>query len=97
MQSHNKSPVSRTLVLSQNLPQSENAPILEDTEALVRKITRLVNQATRLGVHNMDLRFANGTIIMSGFCRTFYTKQLAQEAALKVVGDVDLVNAIRVA
>ncbi len=68
-----------------------------DPAELARRIARMIKRETYLGVQDMKVRFENGTLILSGLCHTFYTKQLAQEAALKIMGDVDLVNAIHVA
>jgi hypothetical protein len=44
---------------------------------------------TRLGgrVRNLSVRFNNNTIVLEGECSTYYTKQLAQHAALGVLED----------
>lgn len=67
-----------------------------NAEELIRRITRLIKRETNLGVQEMKVRFEGGQVVISGCCRTFYTKQLAQEAVLSVIGDVELVNQIRV-
>lgn len=69
----------------------------EEGEELIRKISRLIKRQTNLGVQDMRVFIENGTVILAGYCRTFYTKQLAQEAALQLIGDVGLENRIRVA
>lgn len=65
-------------------------------EDLIRRITRLIKRETSLGVQEMKVVFENGRLVLSGYCRTFYTKQLAQQAVMTVIGDVELVNDIRV-
>lgn len=82
---------------STTLSQSEDESITENVEELIRQISRLIKRETHLGVQEMKVCMENGKMIISGYCRTFYTKQLAQEAALKILGNVELVNNIRVA
>ncbi len=68
-----------------------------DGDELIRKIARLIKRQTNFGVQEMRVFFENGTVVLAGYCHTFYTKQLAQEAALKLIGDANLENRIRVA
>lgn len=68
----------------------------KNAEELIRRISRLIKRETNLGVQEMKVRFDDGQVVISGCCRTFYTKQLAQEAVLAVIGEVRLVNNIRV-
>jgi len=51
---------------------------------------------SRLGgrVHDLAIRVRGNTIVLEGRCATFYTKQLAQHAALGVLEDERLENAI---
>ena len=51
---------------------------------------------SRLGgrVHDLAIRIRGNTILLEGRCATFYTKQLAQHAALGVLEDEQLENAI---
>jgi hypothetical protein len=51
---------------------------------------------SRLGgrVHDLAIRIRGNTIVLEGRCATFYTKQLAQHAALGVLEDEQLENAI---
>jgi len=53
---------------------------------------------SRLGgrVHDLAIRVRGNTIVLEGRCATFYTKQLAQHAALGVLDDEQLENAITV-
>ncbi len=68
-----------------------------DMEEFITKIKRLIRRETNLGVQEMRVTLENGKVILSGYCRTFYTKQLAQQAAMKVIGTDELVNEIHVA
>ena len=68
-----------------------------EVEELIKEIKRLIGQETNLNVKEMRVSLENGRVILSGYCRTFYTKQLAQQAAMKVIGTDELVNEIRVA
>ncbi len=79
------------------VPLCEHLFTDDDKDELVRQIAHLVKRETRLGVQDMKVQFENGKMILTGLTRTFYAKQLAQEAALRVIGNVVLVNAIRVA
>ena len=68
-----------------------------EMEELLSKIKRLIRRETNLGVQEMRVTLENGKVVLSGHCRTFYTKQLAQQAAMKVIETDELVNDIRVA
>lgn len=67
-----------------------------DTSELVRNISRLIKRETNLGVQEMEVFFEEGKLVLTGYCKTFYTKQLAQQAAVKLIGVTELVNRIRV-
>jgi hypothetical protein len=47
-------------------------------------------------VRNLSIRVENNIVFLEGRCATFYTKQLAQHAALGVLEDEQLVNNIAV-
>jgi hypothetical protein len=42
----------------------------------------------------LAIRICGDTIVLEGSCATFYTKQLAQHAALAVLDDEQLENSI---
>jgi hypothetical protein len=48
-------------------------------------------------VRDLAIQVAGNTVTLEGRCATFYTKQLAQHAALAVLEDEQLVNNIAVA
>ncbi len=91
--------------LADNLGEKECLHSISQKEAtfpheareLIRNITRHIKRQTNFGVQEMRVFLENDTVILVGYCHTFYTKQLAQEAALKLIGDVPLENRIRVA
>jgi len=68
-----------------------------EMEEMIATIKRLIRRETNLGVQEMCVTLENGKVVLTGHCRTFYTKQLAQQAAMKVIGTDELVNEIRVA
>jgi osmotically-inducible protein OsmY len=70
---------------------------IAETPELILKVLHLIKQETNLGVQEINVFLENGKLVLTGFCRSFYTKQLAQEAVLKVIDDIDLVNRIYVA
>jgi hypothetical protein len=45
-------------------------------------------------VRNLAVRLLGDTVVLEGQCSTFYTKQLAQHAALGILEDEHLENAI---
>ena len=67
-----------------------------DTDELVRRVSRMIRRETNLGIQEMKVGFEEQKLVISGYCRTFYTKQLAQQAVLAEIGEVELVNRIRV-
>jgi hypothetical protein len=70
----------------------------DDTSERGRKLVAAVRQRieTRLPgrVRNLTVALRSGTIVLEGQCATYYTKQLAQHAALGVLEDEHLENAI---
>ncbi|MDR2115525.1 MAG: hypothetical protein LBP87_04005 [Planctomycetaceae bacterium] len=82
---------------SKNFPPNPTTYKTTDIPELIRQIFCTVKQETNLGVQEMNIFFENGKWVLTGYCNTFYTKQLAQEAVLRIIGDVDLINQIYVA
>jgi hypothetical protein len=73
----------------------------EGASARSRQLAVAIRQRieTRLGgrIHDLGVRVNGNTIVLEGRCATYYSKQLAQHAALGVLGDEHLENAIVVA
>jgi osmotically-inducible protein OsmY len=57
-------------------------------------ITQRIESRVRGRVRNLSVRVFEGLVILEGQCATYYTKQLAQHAALGVLEDEQLENAI---
>ena len=77
---------------------SEASSVAEaiDSDELIRQISNFIKRESRLEVQEMRVCFENGCLTLHGYCRTFYAKQVAQHAALTILGNIELVNDIRV-
>lgn len=71
-------------------------PEMVDHEELIRRICHSIKRKTSLGVQEMNVSLENNRLVLTGYCRTFYAKQLAQHSAMSILGDVELVNQIQV-
>jgi hypothetical protein len=81
--------------------QSQGEPItdLSDDRTIRREQLRTMIRKrieSRLAgrVRNLAVRVLGDTVVLEGQCATFYTKQLAQHAALGILEDEHLDNAI---
>jgi hypothetical protein len=61
---------------------------------LAAAITQRIESRLPGRVRNLQVRITNVGVVIEGFCATYYTKQLAQHAALGVLEDEHLENAI---
>ena len=48
-------------------------------------------------IHDLDVKLSGNEVVLRGRCATFYSKQLAQHAAMGVIEQERLINAITVA
>ncbi|MDR2440218.1 MAG: BON domain-containing protein [Planctomycetaceae bacterium] len=87
----------RLSTTSENLLPNPATCKTTDISELIQQISCTIRQETNLGVQEMNIFFENGKWVLTGYCNTFYTKQLAQEAVLRIIGDADLINRIYVA
>jgi osmotically-inducible protein OsmY len=69
---------------------------LEEAEELATSIERAVQLETDRGVADLCVEVSPQGVLLKGRCNTFYTKQLAQHAAMRVPGGDRLVNSIEV-
>jgi hypothetical protein len=69
---------------------------LEEAEELAASIERAVQQETGRGVDDLLVEVSPQGICLKGRCSTYYTKQLAQHAAMNIPGGDRLVNHIEV-
>jgi hypothetical protein len=69
---------------------------LEEAEALAASIERAVQMETGRGVDDLTVEVRPEGICLKGRCTTYYTKQLAQHAAMSIPGGDRLINSIEV-
>ena len=65
-----------------------------EAECLTAKIEQIVWHATAAGVKGLGVEICDGDVILTGRCRTYYTKQIAQHAAMEAVAGWNVVNRI---
>jgi len=80
---------------------SDSAACVDPSSDRGRRLAVAIRQRieSRLGgrIHDLAVRVSDNTIVLEGRCATYYSKQLAQHAALGVIEDEHLENAIVVA
>jgi len=69
---------------------------LEEAEELAASIEQAVHRETGRGVDDLTVEVSPQGILLRGRCTTYYTKQLAQHAAMGVPGGDRLINSIEV-
>ena len=69
---------------------------LEEAEELATSIEKAVQIETGRGVADLTVEVSPQGILLRGHCTTYYTKQLAQHAAMNIPGGDRLVNSIEV-
>ena len=67
-----------------------------DGQAWVARIRRTVRRETRGGVSQLKVEVDSRGIRLRGKCNSFYCKQLAQQAAMRLAGDAPVDNQIEV-
>jgi hypothetical protein len=80
------------------VPGCEAPPRSKHSTESIERLAEVIRQRieTRLPgrIRNLAVRIEAETVMLEGQCATFYTKQLAQHAALGVLEDEHLENAI---
>jgi len=71
------------------------APARDDHQVR-RDVARALEATGRFGANCVDIRAAGGVIQLRGRVPSYYHKQMAQAAALTVLGTCQLVNDIEV-
>lgn len=66
------------------------------TARLVQSIRHDVREQTFGGVRDLEVRISAAGVVLRGRCASFYCKQLAQHAAIRLAGPRPLVNEIEV-
>jgi hypothetical protein len=69
---------------------------LEEAEELAASIEQAVQRETGRGVDDLTVEVSPQGILLRGRCTTYYTKQLAQHAAMSMPGGERLTNSIEV-
>ena len=69
---------------------------LEEAEELAASIERAVQRETAHGVRNLAVEVSRRGVLLRGRCSSYYTKQLAQHAAMSLPGGDRLLNCIEV-
>ncbi len=77
--------------LADVLPETQ-----EEAERLAASIERAVQRETGRAVADLTVEVGPQGVRLSGRCETYYTKQLAQHAAMRIPGGDRLVNGIEV-
>lgn len=75
-------------------PAIDESPF--EAERFVAKIEQVVWHATAAGVKNLRVELRGEEVLLTGQCRTYYTKQIAQHAAMQTAVGWDVVNQIDV-
>ena len=76
--------------------EQELVPALVDHRALAMRIKRSVRRQAGGGVKALDVQVDHNAIRLGGHCASFYCKQLAQQAAMRLSGGVRVINGIEV-
>lgn len=69
---------------------------LEEAEELAISIEQAVQRETGHGVDDLAVEISSQGVLLRGRCTTYYTKQLAQHAAMGMPGGDRLINSIEV-
>jgi len=75
------------------------APMTErpDADALAIRIDRMVRSRSSARIRDLKVEYCPQGILLTGKCGNFYTKQLAQQAAMDLANGKSVSNLIRVA
>lgn len=73
------------------IPESQ-----QEAERLAASIERAVSRETGGGVRNLRVEIHDDEVLLTGRCNTYYTKQVAQHAAMVLSGENGLTNCIEV-
>ncbi len=69
---------------------------LAEAERLVASIERAVQAETGRGVRDLSVEVSEEGVLLRGRCSSYYTKQLAQHAAMATPGGDTVTNEIEV-
>jgi hypothetical protein len=69
---------------------------LEEAEELATSIEQAVHRETGREIADLTVEVSPQGVLLRGHCTTYYTKQLAQHAAMNIPGGNRLINSIEV-
>ena len=77
--------------------KAEAPPLpVADVQAWTSRIRRAVRRETRGGISQLKIEIDSRGIRLRGQCGSFYCKQLAQQAAMRLSGETPVNNQIEV-
>jgi hypothetical protein len=76
--------------------QATPPPAVADLQAWAARVRRAIRRETRGGVTQLKVEIDSRAIHLRGHCLSFYCKQLAQQAAMRLAGETALDNQIEV-
>lgn len=90
-----------TSVYPQGQYQTSRPPAVEPSDEsrsdrLAARIARVVKRRTAGSVQNLRVEVRRDGVFLDGQCASFYTKQLAQQAAMGLADEKQLTNRIEV-
>lgn len=74
--------------------QIASDPLQFEAESLTARIEQIVWHATAAAVKNLRVQIHENQVLLTGRCRTYYTKQIAQHAAMEAAVGCEVVNEI---
>jgi osmotically-inducible protein OsmY len=77
-------------------PSEAPPPPIVDVQTWAARIRRAVRRETRGGVKQLKVEIDSRGIRLRGQCCSFYCKQLAQQAAMRLGGETPVDNQIEV-
>lgn len=77
-------------------PPAGESPDDTRSERLAARIARVVKRRTAGSVQNLRVEVRRDGVFLDGQCASFYTKQLAQQAAMGLTDEKQLTNRIEV-
>lgn len=80
---------------SSDLPHGAGHSATE-SRSLAHSIQRAVDRETGYAIRDLSVEVQDDAVLLKGQCRTYYSKQLAQHAAMALPGTEHLINAIEV-
>ena len=82
---------------AEHFPDHPLPETLAEAEKLAASIERAVSRETGGRVRNLHVEVNRDGVLLTGRCNTYYAKQQAQHAAMRVPGGGQLTNQIEVA